>query len=677
MHPDVIRQRSGNCPKCGMALVPLPAINSGKHPESHLTNDFRSRFLFTLPAVILTLLLSPDIQNWFHLSIQLPFQAFLTPVLAFYIFIVGGKPFFTGAKSELQAHRPAMMTLVSLAIIVGFTFSVAASQFFAAQSLYWEVATLISVFLLGHWLEMRAVHQTTVTLADLAQLLPSTAHVLRDQHIIDLSIADLKVNDLVLVRPGEKIPADGIVVDGQSMVNESLITGESRPIDKQPGDQLVGGSLNQDGALTVKTTRVGQDITAAQIIQLVFLAQSFRPSVQNLADQAAGWLFYLAVTVSVGALLFWLFVIPQNLIFAVTIAVSVIVVACPHALGLAIPVVTTVTSRVAARNGILIKDIRTLDLARQLDYVVFDKTGTLTTGGFSVSKIEPFDPHYSSDRLLQLAASVETRSQHSLARGIVDSAKTHPYPLLPVVNFRNFPGKGVTAMVDGISLTVGNQAMMDQSKITVPEQPPTPTTAVYLAVNHKLAGIIYLSDTIRPESRITIDKLHHLGIKVAMLTGDSNAIAEQVARQLKIDTVFAEVLPSDKADKISHLQSQNYTVAMVGDGINDAPSLAQADVSIAVASGTDIAQAASSIILLQNRPSDVLKIITLSRETQIKMIQNLVWATGYNLFALPLAAGLLYPSFGILLRPEWSALLMSLSSLIVVFNALSLNRAKL
>lgn len=695
MDPDVIKDKPGNCPKCGMKLMPVTDKEQSDH-EDHASaeEDFKRRFFTTLPLVLFVMLLSENIQRWLGITIDFAGREIVLFLLGTFIVFFGGLPFIKGARGELATRNFGMMTLVALAITVGYTFSVAATFLFPGESLYWEIATLISVFLLGHWLEMRAVRGTTGALKELAKLIPATAHLIKSiksttstkgiksNEIIDVATEKLQREDIVLVKPGEKIPVDGIVIDGQSSVNESMITGESRPIEKQKDANVIGGSINNEGSLTVKVTKTGPDSALAQIMELIRGAQASKPKVQELADRAASVLTLTAIIVGAATFVIWLFILPQGPIFAATAAVAVVVVACPHALGLAIPTVTTITSTLGAKNGILIRDMKGLEIARKIDYVVFDKTGTLTQGKFGVSEIITHNQKLATgNQLLSFAAAVEVHSQHSIAQSIVDQAKAKRIKIPTVREFKSYPGKGAQGKVAKNLVVVGNARMMQQISVGESElreiKPKKSGTIIYVSIDKKIAGALVLSDLIRKESRETIRKLREMGIKAAILTGDRKDIAQEVGKILGIDTVFAEVLPNDKVNKIKQLQNQGHVVAMVGDGVNDAPSLTQAHLGIAIGAGTDVAVESAQIVLMRNDPQDVVKAIALSRKTNSKMVQNLAWATGYNVIAIPTAAGLFYKSLGILLRPEWAALLMSASSIIVVVNALLLRKENL
>lgn len=695
MDPDIICDKPGKCPKCGMDLAPVGDQDHEEHKDHQsLEQDFKKRFLVTLPIVFVVILLSENIQKWLGISIDFVGRQPLLFLLGTFIFVFGGLPFFKSAKGEIKTRNYGMMTLVALAITVGYTFSVAATFLFPGESLYWEISTLISVFLLGHWLEMRAVRGTTGALAELAKLIPLTAHLIksfksttstkgiRSNGVIDIATEKLQRGNIILVKPGEKIPTDGVVINGESEVVESMITGESAPIGKKKGDKAIGGTLNQDGSLTIEVIKTGSETAVAQIMELIRQAQASKPKVQELADRAANVLTLTAILVGAVTFLIWFFVFPQGPIFAASLAVAVVVVACPHALGLAIPTVTTITSTLGAKNGILIRDMKGLEIARKIDYVVFDKTGTLTKGEFGVTKIISINKKLAtSNQLLSMAAAVEIHSQHSIAQGIVNEAKNKGLKIPAVRDFKSYPGKGAEGKVGKNLVVVGNKKMMEQVSLGGKELESLESknigTTIYVAINGKLAGALILSDLIRGESREAIERLKKMGIKTAMLTGDKEDVAKDVGRKLGIDSIFAEVLPDDKVHKVRSLQDQGHFVAMVGDGVNDAPSLTQAHLGIAIGAGTDVAVESAEIVLVKNDPRDVVKAISLSRKTNTKMIQNLLWATGYNVLAIPTAAGLFYKSLGILLRPEWAAVLMSASSIIVVFNALLLRRTRL
>lgn len=721
MHPEVISDRPGRCPKCGMDLVEMkekgkeggvdhdkfhshPGHHEGMDPIEHhkmMAEDFKRRFFVVLPLTIIVLLLSPKIQEWFGYTVLFPYINLILFGLGTAIVAYGGLPFYQAAKHELGSRNYGMMTLVSLAVLSGYFFSVAATFLFPGESLWWEISTLVLAFLFGHWMEMRAVIGTGGALKELAKLIPPTAHKLevkgKRHEVKDVSTDQLKKGDLVLVKPGEKIPADGVVVKGVSSVNEAMITGESKPVEKKIGSEVVGGTINQDGSLTIKITKTGRESALSQIIDLISRAQNTKPNVQKLADKAANMLTIVAIVVGITTFLYWWLLNPHGIVFAATLAITVVVIACPHALGLAIPTVTTISTTLAAKNGILIRDMKGLEIAKKLDFLVLDKTGTLTEGKFGISKIIPINsrseirnpkqisnsnfqnPKLSKqqEEILGLAASVEVHSQHSIAYGIVEEAGKRGLKIKIVKNFKSYPGKGAEGVVGGRLCVVGNGKLMRDKGIKTEGMDVEKElgTLVYVAKGKKLLGVIVLDDKVRSESKKAVEKLHQMGIKVAMLTGDKKEIAEKVGNKLGIDTVFAEVLPEDKVKKVKELQDKGHIVGMVGDGVNDAPSLTQAHVGIAIGAGTSVAIESAEIVLVKSNPLDIVKVIDISRKVDLKMRENLAWATGYNVLAIPTAAGV-FSRFGIFLRPEWGALLMSASSIIVVVNALSLKRLK-
>lgn len=690
MHPEVTSDKPGECPKCAMVLSESKEDEGdggvggvgGDHTSHHrmMAEDFKRRFFITLPLAIIVLLLSSKIQEWLGFSFDIAGRELVLFLLGSVIALWGAWPFFTAAKDELRSRNYGMMTLVSLAVLSGYFFSIAATFLFPGESLWWEISTLVLAFLLGHWIEMRAVVGTGGALQELAKLIPPTAYKIDiDKDIEDVQTGELVKGDMVLVRPGEKVPVDGIVIDGESSVNEAMITGESRPVFKKKGDEVIGGTINNDGSLTVRVTKVGSESALAQIMTLVQQAQETRPSVQTVADKAANVLTLTAIIVGSGTFAYWFLVNPQGAIFAATLAITVVVITCPHALGLAIPTVTTITTALAARNGILIKDMKALEVARKVDWVIFDKTGTLTKGEFGVEEIIINKAQVTSNKLLGLAASVDYHSQHQVARAIVEEAERWGIKIVPAKNFKSHPGRGAEGVIGGKEVVVGNNKMMKDGGVEGVEGLSARDGAkslVFVAVGKKLAGVIILADVIREESKEAVKRLHEMGIKVAMLTGDNESIARSVAKEIGIDTYFAEVLPDQKVDKVKELQNKGGVVGMVGDGVNDAPALTQAHVGVAIGAGADVAQEAGQIVLVKNNPLDVVKTINLSRKVDLKMKQNLAWAAGYNILAIPAAAGVFY-GYGILLRPEWAALFMSASSIIVVFNALLLKRARL
>ncbi len=645
---------------------------------------FRRRFWICLALSIPVLLLSPTLQEWFGFSIPtFPLSEWIAPILAVVIFVYGGAPFLQMAIPELQKRQPGMMTLIALAISVAFLYSVAALFFNLGMGFFWELVTLIDVMLLGHWLEMRSVRQASGALNELAKLIPDTAERVRaDGGVEQIRTDALRVNDLALVRPGASIPADGIVAEGQSDVNEALLTGESKPVSKRVGDKVIAGALNGVGSLRVRVTATADDTALAGIMRLVEQAQQSKSRTQILADKAAGWLFYIALAFAALTAVAWTLALGFNAQVIERVA-TVLVIACPHALGLAIPLVVAITTSLAARNGILVRDRLALEQARAINVVIFDKTGTLTQGAQGIVGMATADAQ-SKAQALALAAAIEGDSEHIVARGLRAAAKAKNLALPPVAQFEALKGRGVRAQWNGETAYVGGPRLLEMLQLeptgalkdfTV-QTDARGQTVVYLARDAQLIAAFALADVIRPESKQAVKRLQALGIEVAMLTGDSRAVAKSVAAELGIDTFFAEVLPENKDAQVAAFQAQGKRVAMVGDGVNDAPALTRADVGIAIGSGTDVAVESAGIILAQNNPLDVVKIIELSRASYHKMVQNLLWATGYNVVALPLAAGLLAP-FGILLSPAVGALFMSVSTIIVALNAQLLRRVRL
>ncbi len=649
-----------------------------KH-AGHSVEMFRDRFWLSLALAVPTLIWSPMLQEWLSYSApDVPFAELIPAVFGTVVFLYGGRVFLVGAWHELRARLPGMMTLISLAITVAFGYSMAVTLGWDGDSLWWELATLVVIMLLGHWIEMRSIGQAQGALKELAKLLPDTAERVTDSGTETVKVSDLVDGDLVLVRPGASIPADGLVEEGRSGVDEAAISGESKPVDKGAGDVVIAGTVNGSGSLRVRVTGTGERTALAGIMRLVEDAQASRSRAQELADRAAQLLFFVAL--GAGALTFaaWM-VVDGDSAFAVQRLVTVLVIACPHALGLAVPLVVAISTTLGATNGLLVRDRRGLEEARGLDAVVFDKTGTLTTGDFGVVHVA--GDGRSGDEVLALAAAVEGDSEHTIAQGIVKSATDRGLRVPGARDFEAIPGHGAQATVDGALLRIGGPALLRYFDAEVPdsiveagkESERRGQTTVYLLEGRRAIGVIALADRVRPESREAVDRLHALGVEVVMLTGDARAVAEAVAQDLGIDTVFAEVLPDQKAEKIRELQARGKTVAMVGDGVNDAPALVTADVGVAIGAGTDVAVEAGDVVLVRSDPRDLPRIITLSRATYRKMVQNLWWAAGYNVFAIPLAAGVLAP-WGVLLVPALGAVLMSASTVIVAINAQLLRR---
>ncbi|MBN1218342.1 MAG: copper-translocating P-type ATPase [Anaerolineae bacterium] len=644
---------------------------------------FRNRFWVCLVLTIPVLAYSPALQEWLGFTMPaFPGSQWIAPVFSIIIFLYGGVPFMQMAIPEIKNRQPGMMTLISLAISVAFLYSLATLFAPLGNSFFWELVTLIDVMLLGHWLEMRSVRQASGALNELAKLMPDTAERIADDGTItEVPAADLRAGDVVLVRPGANIPADGVVVEGESAVNEAMITGESRPVQKMPEAKIIAGTINGDSSLRVRVVATGNDTALAGIMRLVSEAQQSKSRTQMLADKAAGWLFYAAGGVAILTAVAWIVAIGFEAEVIKRVA-TVLVIACPHALGLAIPLVVAISTSVSARNGILIRDRLAMELARKLDVIIFDKTGTLTKGQQGVVEIIAVD-NWAETQALALAAAIEGDSEHMIARGIRQAADERGASLPRVTSFEALKGRGVRASSNGHTVYVGGPQLLEMLELEpasaiaefAAKAGDKGQSVVYLIQDEQIVAAFALADVIRSESKAAIQQLHRLGLEVAMLTGDSEAVARAVAEELNIDRYFAQVLPEHKDQKVSELQDQHKRVAMVGDGVNDAPALARADVGIAIGSGTDVAVESAGIILVQNNPLDVVKILKLSQAGYRKMIENLIWATGYNIVALPLAAGILAP-FGILLSPAVGALLMSLSTVVVALNAQLLRRVE-
>lgn len=697
MHPDVRSDTKGACPTCGMDLLGTAGLHAGhegheRHHEGHgnhanhhemMARDFKRKFFIALVLSIPVLALSPTIQSWLGYVLDFAGRDLILFLLASVIALYTAWPFYTGASGELKERRLGMMVLVSLAVLSGYLYSVATTFFIDAPDFYWEISTLTLVLLLGHWMEMRAVLGTSGALNELVKLIPPKANrVGADGTTEEVETGALAKGDVILIRPGEKIPIDGEVVKGESSVNEALITGESKPVAKQAGDAVIGGSLNVDGSLTVRVMKTGAETAVAQIVELVKNAQSSKPKTQRQADRAAHYLTLIAIIIGVLTFFSWNFLFGATFVFALTLTITVVVITCPHALGLAIPTVTTITSTLAAKNGILIKDMVGFESIRDVGAVLFDKTGTLTAGEFGVSDAVAFSG--TEDDLLAMTASVEQHSEHVIARAIVAAAKQRGRTLAEPKEFSAIPGKGVRGSLRGVRVLAGTRRLMEEQGVAVSDAQRERAaaleaqgkTVIYVGDEERVLGLIALADTIKATSKPAIEQLKAVGVTVAMLTGDNRETAKAVAGELGLDTFFAEVLPEDKVNAVKKLQSEGRRVMMVGDGVNDAPALTQADVGVAIGAGTDVAIESADVVLVKNEPLDIVKLMNLNRETMRKMKQNLWWATGYNVVAIPLAAGVLAP-IGFTLRPEWGAIAMTLSSIIVVINALMLRRTTL
>jgi Cu2+-exporting ATPase len=648
----------------------------------HSLEMFRNRFWVCLVLTIPVLAYAEGL--WELVGLEppaLPGGKYVSFLLGSVIFLYGGSVFLRSAVGELRARMPGMMTLVALGISTAYLYSAATTFFVQGEGFYWELATLVDVMLLGHWIEMRSIGRASEALTELARLLPDTAERLVDGRVEEVPIAELSLADIILVRPGARVPADGTVVEGESHVNEAMLTGESRPVGKGPGDQVIAGAVNEDGSLRVKVTKTGEDTALAGIMRLVQEAQASKSRAQDVADRAAMWLFYIAVGAGTLTALAWgVFAAGRGADFVVERAVTVVVIACPHALGLAVPLVIAISTSLSARSGLLVRNRLALEGARELDVVVFDKTGTLTRGELGVVGFSTSDGR-GEDQALGLAAGLEVDSEHALARAIVAEAERRGVRTNPVEAFEALKGRGVRGRVGGAEVHLGGPRLLESLGAAAVGDLQDATerwsgegkTVVSLVEEGKVTAVFALADVIRDESRDAIAHLKEMGIRVAMITGDSEDVARWVARELGLDEYFAQVLPEHKAARVKDLQAQGNVVAMVGDGVNDAPALVQADVGIAIGAGTDVAIESADVVLVRDDPRDVARVVELSRASYRKMVQNLVWATGYNAVALPLAAGVLAP-WGILLPPAVGALFMSVSTVVVAFNAQLLRR---
>jgi Cu2+-exporting ATPase len=653
-----------------------------KH-AGHSVTMFRDKFWISLVLAIPVLIYSENIQRWLHFTPPgFSGSQYVPLALSTVIFFYGGLVFLKGALGELKAKRPGMMILISIAITAAYVYSLATQFVISGEGFFWELATLVTIMLLGHWLEMVSVQKAEGALDAISKLLPDKAEKLLGGKVQQVLVSELRVGDLVLVRPGANIPVDGIIVEGSSSVDEAAITGESKPVSKTINDEVIAGTSNQDGSLTVKVTKLGDDTALAGIMRLVAEAQSSKSNVQVLADKAAFILTALAIITAAATFVTWL--IAKDAGFALERSITVLIIACPHALGLAIPLVVAISTTLSARSGLLVRKRLALEAARNLDVVLFDKTGTLTKGEHGVTNIWAVKG-YAEEDILHLTASLEQNSEHIVGRGIVREAEEKHLDLDKVAGFKALPGLGVQGTLrSNKAYIAASYRYVQENKLVVPgeigkavkQAAKEGKTEVYLITDEKIVGALGLADIVRTESKQTIASLKALGIKTAMVTGDSDEVAAYVAKQLGLDQYFAEVRPEDKAAKVKELQQNGQKVAFVGDGINDAPALTQADIGIAIGAGTDVAIKSADIILVKSNPEDVVKVINLSKATYRKMLQNLGWATGYNIFAIPLAAGVLYRS-GIVLAPALGAVLMSVSTIVVALNAQLLRRAKL
>lgn len=671
MHPQVVQDGPGKCPICGMTLVPLRKSGSGSLHKSHSAgiSDFRKRFYVVLILTIPVLLLSEMIQHWLNIHISFPGSKYVLLGLASVVFFYGGWPFLKGLVDEVKVKNPGMMTLIGFAISVAYVYSVATVFGLKGMDFFWELATLILIMLLGHWIEMKSVAGASRELELLVQLMPDDAHLVDGEKVTEVKTETLKENDIILIKPGEKVAADGIISEGESYLNESMLTGESKPVEKGKGDKVIAGAINGNGAIKVSVLHGAKDSYLSQVVKLVQDAQKSKSKTQLLADKAARWLTVIAIVAGIATFLIW-YLSGKDLAFSIERMVTVIVICCPHALGLAVPLIVAKSTALSAQNGLLIKNRTAFENARKITTLVFDKTGTLTVGKFEVSKIVSIVEGLSENELLKYAAALEQNSEHPIATGIIQKIKDLSVAIPSAGNFNAITGKGVEATVDNNDIKVVSPGYLKEKSISLPANYNTDATEteVFVLVNDKLAGYISLSDSIRPESAEAIKTLHNNNIKSVLLTGDNKKVAASVAEKLGMSSFFAELLPHQKLEKIKELQDKGEYVAMTGDGVNDAPALAQANVGIAVGSGSDIAAETAGIVLVNSNPKDVVSLIQFGKATYRKMIQNLAWATGYNIVALPLAAGVLY-KMGVLLSPAAGAVLMSVSTVVVAINA--------
>ena len=651
-----------------------PTQKDQPHHDHHamMITDFKKRFWTSLVITIPILMLSPMIQNVLGIRELFQFNGenYVLLILSSFVFFFGGLPFLKGIYEELKKLQPGMMTLIALAITVAYVYSSFVALGFKGEIFFWELATLIDIMLLGHWIEMRSVMSASRALEELAKLLPNVAHKISDNgDIVDVELSQIAVNDKILIKPGEKIPSDGEIVEGKSSVDESMLTGESKPVSKKVGDKIIAGAINGEGSLTVQIKQVGKETFLSKVIELVKQAQESKSKTQDLADRAALILTILAIISGLATFFIWTLLTTQNFAFAIERTVTVMVITCPHALGLAVPLVVAVSTGLAARSGFLIRNRSAFENARNITAIVFDKTGTLTEGIFGVTDVLIFDSNNNKEEILKYAAALESNSQHPIAKGIIEAA----HDSYKVDDFESITGMGVKGKVNNKNVLVVSPGYLNEKKIEYDQNAVTAlqmkgNTVVILIIDDKVIGAIGLGDKIRTESKSAIQRLQKMGIKCLMLTGDNKQTAEYVAKELGLDEFFAEVMPDQKSSKIKEIQQRGLIVAMTGDGVNDAPALAQADVGIAIGAGSDVAVETADIILIKNNPDDVASVIALAKATYKKMIQNLWWATGYNIVAIPLAAGVLF-SYGILLSPAIGAAFMSLSTVIVSINA--------
>jgi P-type Cu2+ transporter len=657
--------------------------HSRSEHEGHTIEGFKKRFWISIVITIPILILSPMIQHFIGLKETLRFSGdvFALFALSSFVFFYGGYPFLKGLIDELKNKQPGMMTLIALAISVAYFYSSATVFGVKGEDFFWELATLIDIMLLGHWIEMKSIMGASKALEELVKLMPDAAHKINDDgNVVDVKVAELNHKDKILIKPGEKIPADGKIFEGKSSINESMLTGESKPVSKSEGDTVIGGSINGEGSLKIEVEKTGDETFLSQIVKLVQEAQQSKSKTQNLANRAAFWLTIVAISAGALTMFVWLMFTGESFNFALSRTVTVMVITCPHALGLAVPLVVAVSTALSAKHGLLIRNRTAFEQARNIQAIIFDKTGTLTKGEFGITETISFHKNYDEKEILKYAAAVESESEHPIAQGIVKSS-TDKYKLK---EFNSIPGKGAEGKVNGKEVKVVSPGYLEESNLRgyldenndqtskvkerIDKLSGEGKTVVFIIIEEELVGAIALADIIREESKEAIRQLKKMGIKPMMLTGDNKAVAKWVADELELDDYFAEVLPDKKSEKIKEVQNRGMVVAMTGDGVNDAPALAQADVGIAIGTGTDVAVETADIILVKSNPKDVVSLIKFAKATYNKMVQNLIWATGYNVIAIPLAAGVLY-NYGIVLSPALGAVLMSASTIIVAINA--------
>lgn len=648
------------------------------HDHGDMIVEFRNKFFIILVVTIPIMLLSPMIQSFMGVDWRFPGDLYIVAVLSTFVYFYGGWPFLKGAVDELKAKEPGMMTLIGTAISIAFFYSIAVVFGFNGEQIFWELATLVLIMLLGHWIEMRSINDASKALESLASLMPNTANRIKEDsdEIEEVKIDEIQSGDLLLVKPGEKMPLDGTIVKGTSQVDESMLTGESVPTEKTVDDEVIGGSINREGSLTIKVEKLMDESYLNQVIEMVKESQETKSKTQDITNRAAKWLFYIALAAGIITFIIWIS-IGADIDTAIQRTVTVMVITCPHALGLAAPLVVAVSTALSAKHGLLIRNRPQFEQARNIDAVIFDKTGTLTEGKFGVTDVQSYSD-MKEDEILSYAATIENDSEHPIATGIINEANDRKLSLHEMTDFNSITGVGIEGMIDNKNVKVVSPGHVMKQGFNFDDQnfnkwSEQGKTVVFLIVNDELKGAIALADQVKESSKETIKELHKRNIKAIMLTGDHQKVANYVAKEIGIDEVYAEVLPDQKAEKVEEIQQRGLVVAMTGDGINDAPALTKADVGIAVGAGTDIAMDSADIVLVDSNPKDILAIFSLSKRTFNKLVQNLIWATGYNIFAIPLAAGVLAP-WGIILSPAVGAILMSLSTIIVAINAQLLHR---